>query len=207
MYEPYVPAKSGNAKYLIMFLHGYGSDGQDLKDLIQFFPYQDAAYYAPNALEVCEEMQGVYQWFSMRDRSPISIAHELRRVKPIMVDMIEKKLLELNIPIENLILIGFSQGAMLANYLASYLKIAASISFSGGLIMPDDIKEIYSPICIIHGSEDEVVPIGYGRMAFEYLKNIDADCGFIEVPNLKHTIDISGINYAKEFIEKRCKIL
>ena len=72
--------RSGQTKSLVILLHGYGADGNDLiglaEPLSQYMP--DTAFRAPNAPQRCRVNPMGYQWFpiSWIDGSPESEMQE-----------------------------------------------------------------------------------------------------------------------------------
>jgi len=69
---PRLNPKSGPVKQLVVFLHGYGADGQDLIELgaqwRQLLP--QAAFVAPHAPDRCMQSPSGRQWFPLYTRAP-----------------------------------------------------------------------------------------------------------------------------------------
>ena len=68
---PFVdPARGGKASSLIIMLHGWGADGNDLADLAYPFSlrFPGAAFFVPNAPEPCSMNPAGRQWFDIEDR-------------------------------------------------------------------------------------------------------------------------------------------
>ena len=191
---------------LMVMLHGYGSNGDDLASLAPFFEpiLPDTEFYSPDGIEACE--MGVYgfQWFSLYDRSDKAIALELEKKADQVRQMIKNKAESLGLTEKNVILLGFSQGTMLGIYLSlsSAVPYKAVIGFSGRLFAPKEVKNTTTPICLIHGQEDEVVPFDSILLAKEQLKKLGSKIEILEVPNLGHSIDMSGLKFAVEFVKR-----
>ena len=66
------PAAGGKPKQLVVLLHGYGSNGEDLIGLAPFFAQAlpEAEFLSPNAPFPCELSPFGFQWFGLEDRSP-----------------------------------------------------------------------------------------------------------------------------------------
>ena len=204
------PASKEKPKYLVVFLHGLGSNGDDLISLVPYFAdsLPDAHFYSPNGIEKCDMSPVGYQWFSLRDRNLDFMKSELERTSQLALDLIEQKLNELNLSYENLILIGFSQGTMMSLYLAHSQpnKMAAVVGFSGAFFPPEFPNNNGTPICLVHGMEDEVVSYQSMEHARERLEKIGVKT--IEtfgVKNLGHTIDLSGLKFAVDFINNHVR--
>ena len=62
---------SKDPKYLVVFLHGYGANGQNLITLADDFAevLPQAFYLSPNAIEPWEgRFPNAYQWFSLYEK-------------------------------------------------------------------------------------------------------------------------------------------
>jgi phospholipase/carboxylesterase len=214
----YQKCESKNPKYLVILLHGYGANGENLIELADFFMhhgFQDACYIAPNAIEPWEGgFPDAYQWFSLANgiaRKDLGdMAENIKDSSQILNDFIEQKLSELNLTRKNLILIGFSQGCMMALYQAlhSKEKIAGVIGFSGKLILPEYIGEQTNSkpeICLIHGVEDSVVDFDNFLSAKEVLEENGFSFESHAIENLDHSIDMRCVELASQFIKKIIK--
>ena len=130
-------------KFLVILLHGYGANGENLIELANEFQpiIQDAYFIAPNAIEPWEGgFPNCYQWFSLYagvERNALDIlAPKIKNANQILLKFIEEQLARFNLSFENLILIGFSQGSMMSIYQGLIMpkKIAGIISFSGKVV-------------------------------------------------------------------------
>src|SRR3954453_3660915 len=68
---PRLAPRSGQTKRLVVFLHGYGADGNDLIEIgRQWQPWlPDTPFCAPNAPEIVPQSMG-RQWFALTFRDP-----------------------------------------------------------------------------------------------------------------------------------------
>ena len=211
----YEYSNTPNPKYLVVFLHGYGSNGENLLDLAHEFEYAlpDAHYISPNAAEPWEGgFPHSYQWFSLaagveRKSLPL-MASDIRNSNKTLADFIKQQLERFNLKYENLFLIGFSQGAMMALYqgFITEEKLAGVISFSGKVILPEMIGEkiISKPeICLIHGEKDSVLPFENFLEAVKIFEEQKISHESHRVANLDHSIDIQGIRMAQNFLKKQ----
>ena len=162
------PARSGQAKSLVVFLHGYGADGADLLGLADVLaPHlPDTAFVAPDAAERIPGAPFGLQWFAIPrfdGASEAVAAQGLVRSTDDLNDFLDQRLAYEKLEPEALVLVGFSQGAMMALHVAPRRsrQIAAVIAISGQLLQPEALAaEAISkpPVLVIHGDEDEVVP-------------------------------------------------
>ena len=70
------PVKGGAARQLVVFLHGWGADGNDLISLAE--PWSEvlphAHFISPHAADVCDANPAGRPWFSFQGRAPAEIA-------------------------------------------------------------------------------------------------------------------------------------
>ncbi|OSQ38807.1 alpha/beta hydrolase [Thalassospira mesophila] len=220
---PTFPAASGNTKSIVILLHGYGADGNDLiglaPELAKFLP--DTVFYAPNAPHPCEMSPFGRQWFSLASYDPEflrrdadtmpaalkALAEGARENTASLAGFIGEVLAAHQLTAANLALVGFSQGTMMALQLGPRHgdKLAGIVGFSGALLGNDTLAgEIVSrpPVTLIHGSADPVVPIQASRMALTALKENGFDVTLHERPGLPHGIDGEGLTIAADFLKK-----
>lgn len=194
-------------KTLIVLMHGLGSNGEDLESLIPFLePYlPNTEFFSPNGIEPCDLFPFGFQWFSLQDRDEKIMLKELERTSGAIRSMIESKAKSLSIDLSNVILMGFSQGTMTSLYLALTSNIAykAVIGFSGSLIMPNNITQKNTPICLIHGAEDDVVPASAMELARNKLANEGIEAKTHLYHDLAHSIDLRGLKTAIAFIKEQ----
>lgn len=210
-------SKTKNPKYLVIFLHGYGSNGENLLNLSHEFEkvLPDAHYISPNAIQEWEGgFPDSYQWFSLYrgiDRRPLAeIADDIKNANQILTNFIDFQLSRFNLTTDKLFIAGFSQGGMMAMYQGMIMtqKPAGIISFSGRIVPPEAIGDttISKPeICLIHGEQDSVLPFECFIEAKDVLTKKGIDHEAHAFPNLDHTIDIHGVRVAQNFIKKQLR--
>ena len=66
------PARGGKPDSLVIFLHGYGSNGADLISLAPYWAeaLPATAFVSPNAIEPVPMAPGGYQWFPISNLDP-----------------------------------------------------------------------------------------------------------------------------------------
>lgn len=204
--HPEVKALSLKPKKLIVMLHGLGSDGDDLISLVPYIQHElpDCHFISPHGIEACDMAPYGRQWFSLRDRTA-SVVIKLVESSIIKVkNIIKLKQQELDLDNANTILVGFSQGTMMASYLTLTQDepFNAMIGFSGILVPPAVIKNTKTPICLIHGLNDDLVKADESHNFAKYCEENNIEHQLKLIPNLTHSIDASGIECAINFIKK-----
>ena len=195
---------------LVIFLHGYGSNKHDLIGLAPEFMevIPNAHFISVNAPYPWEGgVPETYQWFSLRIMSEIVVLPQVIEANKMLNKFIDEQLTRFNLKDKDLILIGFSQGAMMSVYNALRRKneINLVISFSGKMLGASKLKsELISrpKIFLAHGSEDEMVPPYSLKEAEEILNKFGVYNESYLIPNLPHGINQQAIDYAKNFILK-----
>ncbi len=205
------PAAGGNANKLVVFLHGYGADGKDLIDLANPFgmALPNAAFISPDAPYECAMSPQGRQWFPIEEIPKGAIKASID-----LLDLIKNEAKKLNLTFKDVILIGFSQGAMMSMQclLINHTQLGAIIGYSGALreenieAANDQIlngKHNFSdtPILLIHGEEDEIVPFQSLERSKNLLNNIGFNVQTLSRKNLGHGIDPEGVSKGMEFLK------
>lgn len=207
---PEQPPLSGNpAKQIVLFLHGVGSNSDDLFSLAplvaELFP--DAYIAAPNAPFAFDMAPYGYQWFSLRDYSLPAMHAGVQTAAPHLNAYIDHLLAKTGLPIGKLGVIGFSQGTMTALYTLPRRSepCGAVVGFSGALlgaeVLPSEIKS-KPPVCLIHGEMDTVVPFAALALAENALKAAGFPVEAHPRPGLPHSIDQEGVEICRKFLKR-----
>jgi phospholipase/carboxylesterase len=207
-YVEIAPSSGSKPNSLVVFLHGYGANSEDLISLAQFFQdaMPDAHFISPNAPHPCGMGGGGYQWFSLTDRSLESMQNGVKSALVQLDNFIMSACTRLGIPDGNVILIGFSQGTMMSLSYAmqeNNNKIKAVIGFSGMLIPGTFAEENVNnkiKVLLVHGEDDDVVDHHATITAAVLLRSQDIEIEHHILPGLPHSIDMQGVELAKTFL-------
>lgn len=199
------PASGEKPKQTVVLLHGYGSNGQDLISLAPYYvaALPHAIFVSPDAPFACEVGFG-FQWFSLEDRRPEKYLEGAQTAHPILDQYLDKLLEEYELTNESMALVGFSQGTMMSLYAGLRRKspIAGVLGYSGALIgadtLPNEGKT--SPVHLIHGESDSVVPVERYHDAKEILEEKGYVVSGHTTPHLEHSIDEAGIESGAKFL-------
>lgn len=207
-------APRGNVRRAVVFLHGYGSDGQDLISLAPYLAKDmpDTAFFAPNGPQPTAMGMG-YQWFSdaggtFLDKPGIDKAVDL------LQDYLEEEVYGPHgLTPDRVALVGFSMGTMTALHVAPRMigGCKCVVGFSGKMVFADELnnieREAKMPILLIHGMDDDVVPYKASEEAHKALKEHGFDVQLELIENLPHSIDETGINRCVEFLKDQLELL
>lgn len=203
-----MPASGGDAKQLIVLVHGYGADGNDLIALGSYWRdlLPDAAFVAPNAPEPCAANPfGGRQWFGLTFRDPQERWHGVQKAGPNLDAFLDRELAALGLDDEALALVGFSQGTMMSLHvgLRRSKTMAAIVGFSGMLVEPNRLKadmRARPPILLVHGDRDDVIPVEALHQARSALGGAGLAVEWHVRPGLAHGIDEEGLEIAGRFL-------
>ena len=197
------PASGGEPRQLVIFAHGYGSNGADLIGLAPYLSraLPDAMFVSPDAPEPIPGYQGGFQWFPISRLDPVLMAQGVRSAARHLDGFIDQELARCGLAPSACALVGFSQGTMMALHVGLRRReaLGAVVGFSGMLADPAAPAST-PPVLLVHGDRDEVIPIaallasleGLGRTAVPALWRISLGAG--------HTIAEDGLSLAAVFL-------
>ncbi|MDP4709518.1 MAG: alpha/beta hydrolase [Rickettsiaceae bacterium] len=202
---PEIKALNKKADKLVVMLHGVGSDGNDLISLVPYIQNSlpNCHFISPHAIEAYDMAPFGRQWFSLQDRTPATITKLVANNAPLAFKLIKDKQEQLGLTNADTILFGFSQGTMMGMYLTLIQEepFAAMVGFSGMLLPPLELNNKVTPFCIIHGEQDDVVYAEESSNTSQYLTQNNIEHQLLIVPNLTHSIDASGMEFAVKFLK------
>ena len=114
------PSSGGDPDSLVVLVHGYGADGNDLIGLAPYFAEElpNTAFVSPHAPYPCEMAPVGRQWFNVWNEDPVSRLEEIRHAAAILDGFIDGRCAALGIAEDRLALLGFSQGTMMSLFVA-----------------------------------------------------------------------------------------
>jgi phospholipase/carboxylesterase len=154
-------------------------------------------------------MHGALQWFALTLRDPGEYWRGVLAAQPALDRFLDSELSRYGLPANRLVLVGFSQGTMLALHVG--LRRAAApagiVGYSGLLAGPEHLQEIKvrPPVLLIHGEDDDLIPAGALHIAREQLASNDILVEWHLRPSLGHGIDPAGQWMAAHFIAAALK--
>lgn len=205
---------SGETRSAVVFLHGYGANGADLlglaDPLAEHMP--DTLFLSPDAPEVCAGAPMGRQWFpipwidgSSEEESRAGLIRASEDLNTFLDGvMVDEDLLP-----EQVMVLGFSQGTMMALHVVPRREdaVAGIVGFSGRLLEPEllaDEAQCKPPVLLVHGDQDDVVPVQSLPEAAQALQ----DAGWSEVfahimKGTAHGIAPDGLSVALAFMRER----
>lgn len=208
LFGPILPPPDGSRRKVVVLLHGYGSNGDNLMDLGRGMqPHlPGTTFMAPHGFDPWEGgADDSYQWFSIQSWTTDTLLRDLQRVSPRINAFLDDVLRQYDLTDADLILGGFSQGAMVSLFSALMRPkpIGGVLAYSGCLIWSDTLKpQSLPPVLLVHGTADDVVPYASLDDAKKRIESFGGTVSALSVPRLGHSIDGQGMAAGLSFIRQ-----
>ena len=188
------------AEGALILIHGRGATAESILDLAGFLPHSGLAYLAPQAAD--------YTWY------PYSFLTPTAQNEPWLssaLEMVGRTVAEAEvagIPMERIVLGGFSQGACLAAEFAARFarRYGGLLIFSGGLIGSEGTPRDYpgsldgTPVFLGCSDVDPHIPLARVRETAEALQRLGAIVDERIYPRMGHTINQDEIDAAAALV-------
>jgi phospholipase/carboxylesterase len=212
---PRLEPAAGPARRLVVFLHGYGADGNDLIDIGRAWQgmLPNTAFVSPHAPEPCGQAPMGRQWFPLFTRSPNERWQGVNKAAPVVERFLDAELARHNLPPSAMALVGFSQGTMMALHVGLRRAVppAAIVGYSGIFVLPDNAEpdsvagEITSrpPVLLVHGAQDDLIPAQALFQSAQALAALEVPVEWHLSPGVGHGIDQEGLRHGGSFLVRR----
>jgi phospholipase/carboxylesterase len=214
---PRLEPRSGAARQLVVFLHGYGADGNDLIDIGRAWQslLPQAAFVSPHAPEPCGQAPMGRQWFPLTMRDPEERWTGVTKARPALDRFLDAELQRRSLPPSALALVGFSQGTMMALHVGLRRAVApaAIVGYSGLFVVPETVDpdafagEIRSrpPVLLVHGEQDDLIPVQALFHAAQALAALEIPAEWHISAGVGHGIDQEGLRHGGEFLARQLR--
>lgn len=180
----------------IVFLHGVGSSGAAMRPLAQALGLTEAVHF-PDGPQPFDMGPG-RQWFSVRGITEANRPDRVAAALPTLTAM----LVALG-PTEETMLIGFSQGSIMALHAAAAgLPLAGVIAIAGRLAAPVPLRATWPPITLLNGEMDTMMPPAVATATLEWLQKAGASPSSSIFPGLGHSIDHQVLDAVRTALHK-----
>ena len=212
---PRLEPRAGQARQLVVFLHGYGADGNDLialgQEWQQLLP--NAAFVSPHAPEACAGAPMGKQWFELTFRNPDERWLGVNKAMPALQTFLDAELTRRQLAPEALALVGFSQGTMMALHagLRRAKAPAAIVGYSGLYVTPEGQEgptraqseiRVRPPVLLVHGAQDELIPAQALFISANLLSAAEVPVEWHLSQGVGHGIDGEGLRHGGEFLAR-----
>lgn len=179
---------------LVIFLHGSGSDEEDLFGIKDQLPaqYTYLSVRAPQTLE-----DGSFQWFNRKGDGPYDgVTQELDSSAGLIGEFIVQAVAKYHTRADKVFLVGFSQGAIMSYEVGlRHPQAVRGIAALSGKLLPvlrsqlqADKQLAQLAIFIGHGTADQRLPYTDGAEASSLLQGLSLAPQFHAYPGIGHTI-------------------
>ncbi|AZF15832.1 alpha/beta hydrolase [Pseudomonas sp. R3-18-08] len=210
----YLEQTQGDARNqpLVIFLHGFGSNEQDLFGIKDALP--STWTYLSVRAPMPVEPHG-FRWFTKTpgDGDYDGVTADLQSSARLLEDFVAKATAKYHTEPDRVFLVGFSQGAIMSYEVGLRRpELVRGIAALSGSVLPV-LKAELKPnealdklaIFIGHGTLDQALPYASGTRANEVLEGIGLKPQFHGYPGMNHTISEAEIQDLKAWLEKSLK--
>ena len=193
------PAKQ-TPKALIVTLHGWGANAQDVASLIPYINLPDYEFLLPNAPYPYPYADTGRAWYDLRTENMYA---GLVESKQLLIDWLQSLETNTGIPLSRTILGGFSQGGAMTLDVGLSLPLAGLVVMSGYLhpsvatLNPGN----FPPTLIMHGTKDEVVPLQAAIKSRDMAKSLGVAVEYHEF-EMGHEINLPMLEALRTFVVK-----
>lgn len=185
---------------LVIFLHGYGSNEDDLFGIRESLPDHYTVLSVRGRLELGS---GGYQWFNRRTDSAQydGNSEDLKLSAEALTDFVRRVTEKYHTQPDKVFLVGFSQGAMMTYEVAlRHPEVLHGIAALSGRLLPVVRTQVKSAssyrnlsVFIGHGTADPQVPYSGATDALTYLQSLSLAPQFHSYPGVVHTISATEV--------------
>ena len=212
---PRLEPQRGPARQLVVFLHGYGADGNDLIEIGKAWQgmMPQAAFVSPHAPRPCGQAPMGRDWFPLTFRNPDERWDGVNAAAPELEAFLDAELARRQLGPAALALVGFSQGNMMALHVGLRRAVAplAIVGYSGMLVLQNDTDldgykpqvRARPPVLLIHGDADDLIPAQALFHATQGLAALEVPVEWHISAGTGHGIDPEGLRHGGEFLARR----
>lgn len=197
----------GSPKWLVLFVHGLGSNGEDLMTFADYWQKSmpDVAFAAPSAPSPCPGAPGGFQWMPKLPARHPRMFTEVEAAAPTLETIIQDELSHVGLGRERLALVGFSQGTMLSLHVGLRQRTApaALLGFAGGMVGREHLAEEITckpPVMLINGAADPIVPAAAQAATLDCLQQAGIVAAGQVLPGLDHSVNADALILGARFL-------
>jgi phospholipase/carboxylesterase len=194
------------ATSMLVLLHGLGDNARSFSSVGRALQASlpQTVIVVPDAIEAFDGGRDGRQWFSFKALTPERRVEGVGSATAVLSPWIDARLAERHIAPEKLMVLGFSQGAMVANRLALERTPPPrrTVGIGGMLAVPPVVLPTTHPhVLVIHGEDDERIAVDQGRSAAAELQARGAVVELAVIPGLGHRIDEQVLRRTATFLK------
>jgi len=191
------PASGKSPAGMVVALHGYGANSQDLAEVAPLLDLPDYSFlFADAPLPYPHGGEG-RMWYNLERPSP----PELASSRELLENWLRSLPAQTGIPLEKTILCGFSQGGAMTLDVGLPLPLAGLVVLSGYLhpqVLPAAITK-FPPVLLVHGQSDRIVPLEAAHHTRDTLKSWGVTVSYHDFA-MGHEIRPEVLELMKDFV-------
>ncbi|MCA1991004.1 MAG: alpha/beta hydrolase [Coleofasciculus sp. S288] len=170
------PANSQPPVGLIVCLHGFSGNSRQLTPYASMFNLPEYQFLFPDAPYSLS--YGGRMWYKLQSYDYQGLAATRQQ----LTDWLKSLESRTGVPLSRTVLSGFSQGGAMTLDVGLTLPLAGVVCMSGYLhFKPEPTTgKSYSPVLIVHGRQDSMVPVSAAQSARDNLKALGVDVKYQE---------------------------
>ena len=181
------PANGKSPTGLIVCLHGFGGNSQQLAPFAPAFNLPEYQFLFPDSPFSYSSGNGGRMWYNLRDHNYQGLTQSRQQLTDWLMSLESST----GVPLSRTILSGFSQGGAMTLDVGLSLPLAGLVCLSGYLhAKPEPLTgKSFPPVLIVHGRQDQIVPLSSAIRARDNLtasgvkvKYQEFDMGHIVIP-------------------------
>ena len=181
---------------LIVMMHGWGANAEDLTSLAAMLRLPEYQFIFPQAPLAHPQSPLGRAWYALETPEYRGLAETQAEVK----DWLKSLEADTGVPLSKTILGGFSQGGAMTLDVGRFFPLAGLISLSGYLhFSPEPLDHPLSPVLIVHGRQDPVVPVEAAQQARNVFQQLGASVDYQEF-NMGHEIRPEVLGLIRSFV-------
>ncbi|MEX3854643.1 alpha/beta hydrolase [Paraburkholderia sp. BR10923] len=203
---PHTAPRNAPATSLVVLMHGVGSNARDLMPLADIWSEElpGTAFVSLDGTDPFDGGFGGRQWFSLRDVDGANREARVAAAYPALRRVLDAELAHWQLSFDRLALVGFSQGSIMAlHHVASSAEGAAGVvAYSGRLASPIVSSNRATPLTLVHGEDDEVIPVRELEFAADAFSAAGYPVDAYMLPDVGHTITADGVALGRDALER-----
>jgi len=194
-YLSFPPSSGESPQGLLIILHGWGGNGDDVGGIVPMLGLSNYQIICPDAPFTHYQFPEGRAWYALERED----YQGLPESRTLLQDWLVSLESSTGIPLHQTILAGFSQGGAMTLDVGLSLPLAGLCVLSGYLHSQASVSDNPSPVLIIHGKQDMVVPLIAAQRAREELTQLGVNVEYHEL-NMGHEIVTEVVELMKKFI-------
>ncbi len=203
---------TGEPVALFLGLHGWGANGADLAALGTYLQLPQVIKVFPDAPWPHPQVLGGQMWYGFPEGYDFQSAPEVEGQSDLVYsrqwlrDWILATAAHYGMPLERVMVAGFSQGGAMALDVALSLPVGAVLALSGYLHREPQPHDPPAPVLVVHGQYDPVVPLGAAHQVRDRLQALGVPLTYREYP-MGHEISPKVLEAIQTFCHQVCQDL